>query len=516
MTKFLKKLLRFFAGRLFITCILILLQILFILFGLIYFVENFYIYYFVMAVISLLLVVSIVNDESNPSFKIAWIIPILVFPIFGAPLYLIFGRQNINHRIRKRFSKYQDSISSVTPQNKEVMAQLLYENPDIARQFRYVQNAAICPVYKGTKTEYLKSGEVYFERVLEELKKAERFIFLEYFIIDQGIMWDNILKILIDKAKAGVDIRVLYDDMGTIQLLPVSYPSFLQKQGIKVQLFNRFRPSLDSFLNYRDHRKLLIIDGNVGFTGGINLADEYINVKERHGHWKDNGVMIEGLAVSRLTIAFLQLWYFSERYKKDRSPLEYTQYLATKACEDDGFVQPLFDGPITNDLPGKYCYMNIINDAKKYVYISTPYLILDNEMVSALCIAAQSGVDVKIITPHIPDKKTVFMVTRSNYPTLLKAGVKIYEYTPGFIHAKSVISDDNICVVGTANFDFRSFYLHFENGILMYKSSCAKALREDFMETLEKCQEIDEGYLQKKNAFNRFFYRVIKLFSPLL
>lgn len=516
MIKLLKKLLKLFTGRLFITCIFILLQILFILFGLIYFVDNFYIYYFVMALISLVLVVGIVNDDTNPSFKIAWIIPMLVFPIFGAPLYLIFGRQNINRRIRKRFARFQDSVASVTPDNPEVMAQLNYEDPDIARQFRYVHNAALCPAYKGTKTEYLKSGEEYFERALQELQKAEKFIFLEYFIIDRGVMWDNILKILIEKAKAGVEVKVMYDDLGTIQLLPTAYPLFLQKHGIEVVIFNRFRPSLDSFLNYRDHRKLLIIDGNVGFTGGINLADEYINIKERHGHWKDNGVMIEGQAVSRLTTAFLQLWYFSQRYRKNPPELKYTPYFATKVCEDDGFVQPLFDGPTTNDLPGKYCYMNIINDAKKYVYISTPYLILDNEMVSSLCIAAQSGVDVRIITPHIPDKKTVFMVTRSNYPSLIKAGVKIYEYTPGFIHAKAVISDDNICVVGTANFDFRSFYLHFENGILMYKSSCAKALKADFVETLEKCEQIDEAFLAKKNAFNRFFYRVIKLFSPLL
>lgn len=511
-----KKLLKFLTGRLFITCIFILFQILFLLIGAIYFVNNFYLYYLGMMFISFLLVVGIVNDESNATFKIAWIIPMLVFPIFGAPLYLIFGRKNVNSRIKKRFSHFQYSVKGVLSENSEVMARLNYENPDIARQFRYVQNTAIAPVYLGTKTLYFPSGEEYFAKVCEELEKAERFIFIEYFIIAKGVMWDTILEILKRKAKEGVEIKLMYDDMGTIQLLPTNYHEKMKKLGFEVTIFNRFRASLDSFLNYRDHRKILVIDGNVGFTGGINLADEYINVINRHGHWKDTGVMIEGQAVTRLTTSFLQLWYFSNYIKKNTDPLEYSRYFATKTCKDDGFVQPFYDGPVTGHLTGKNCYMNIINDAKKYVYITTPYLILDGEMITAICVAAESGVDVRIITPHIPDKKTVFMVTRSNYAALIKSGVKIYEYTPGFIHSKTIVSDDCISVVGTTNFDFRSFYLHFENGILMYNSSACKQVKADFVETLEKSMEIDMDYLAKRNAFNRFFYKVIKIFSPLM
>lgn len=492
------------------------MQILFILLGLLYFVDHFMFYYFLMMLISFALVVGIVNDDMNPTFKIAWIIPMLIFPVFGAPLYLIFGRKSLSNRVQKRFSHFQYSVKGVLPKNREVMAQLNYENPDIARQFRYIENTAIAPVFKGTQTKYLASGEEYYAQLLEELKSAEKFIFIEYFIIARGVMWDSILEILKEKAANGVEVKLFYDDLGTIQRLPATYPYTLKKYGIEVQVFNRFRASLDSFLNYRDHRKIVVIDGKTAFTGGINLADEYINEIERHGHWKDTGVMIKGSAVAKLSSSFLQLWYFTAAKNKKPYTFEYQKYIDSPAYADDGFVQPFYDGPTTGHLSGRNCYMNIINDAKKYVYITTPYLILDNEMITALCVAAESGVDVKIITPHIPDKKTIFMVTRSNYPALIKSGVKIYEYTPGFIHSKTIVADDIIGVVGTTNFDFRSFYLHFENGILMYKSKCCKEIKSDFLNTLSKCQEVSLDVLRQRNAFKRFFYRVIKIFSPLL
>ena len=325
-------------------------------------------------------------------------------------------------------------------------------------------------------------------------------------------MWSTILNILKRKSAQGVEIRLMYDDLGTIQLLPKDYPKKLASYGIKTTIFNRFHASLDAFLNYRDHRKILVIDGHVGFTGGLNLADEYINKVQRFGVWKDTAVMLKGEAVAKLTETFLQLWHFSNNEHFN----EYINYVSTKKFPSDGYVQPFSDGPADGKLTGKLGYMGIINNAKRYVHITTPYLILDNEMITALTLAAESGVDVKIITPHIPDKKIVFALTRANYKPLLRAGVKIYEYLPGFIHAKMIVADDEIAIVGTANFDFRSFYLHFENGVMMYKSSCVAAVENDFSKTLLESMQMDFVNSRNKNPFYRFGQMLLKIFSPLL
>ena len=396
-----------------------------------------------MLLISIFLAFTIINDESNPTFKMAWIIPMLIFPLFGAPLYIIFGRKIVSQRIIKQLNDSFCSVKDIIPYDEKLFQSLKQENLQVYKQFQYIYNTTSNTVYQNTQTEFLRTGYVFFKKLVAELKKAEKFIFLEYFIIEKGEMWNTVLEILKEKVAQGVDVRLLYDDFGTINRLEKNYPAYLESLGIKTRIFNPFHASLDSFLNYRDHRKITIIDGNVGFTGGINLADEYINVVKRFGHWKDSSVVIKGDAVSRLTVMFLQLWYFVGNDKER----EYRKFFNTMSYENDGYVQPFSDSPVSGHLTCELAYMNMINNATKYVYITTPYLILDNEMLTALRLCDESGVDVRIITPHIPDKSYVHAVSRANYPALLKAGVRIFEYTPGFIHAKTMVVDDELAIV---------------------------------------------------------------------
>lgn len=507
-----KKLIKFLTTRLTITCLFILIQLV-VLFFIFYTLSNSYVnLYLALFVISLGLVVAIINDDSNPTFKMAWIIPMLIFPTFGAPLYLIFARKNVSKRIKKKFQIANNSVCDLIPQCNSIFSEIEIQNPLVAKQFKYIFNTSQSPVFAKTQTEFLPIGESFFKQLLIELEKAQKFIFLEYFIICKGKMWDSVLEILARKAKQGLDIRLMYDDFGTIKNLDRNYPKQLNSLGIKTCIFNPFHASLDAFLNYRDHRKITIIDGNVGFTGGINLADEYINSIERFGHWKDCSIIIKGDAVSRLTVMFLQLWYYSTNEPNQ----EYERYLSQVSYEDDGYVQPFADSPMSEHLTGELAYMNLINNATKYVYISTPYLILDNEMMTALRLAVESGIDVRIVTPFIPDKWYIHAVTRSNYQMLLKSGVKIYEYTPGFIHSKTIVVDDELAIVGTTNFDFRSFYLHFENGVFMYKSKCVLQVKNDYVEVLEKCKEITLEIYQNQSVFQRFLGKFLKLFSPMM
>lgn len=507
-----KKVIRFLSGRLAITCYFILLQLLVLFITILTFATYFLYIYFIMLIISMFLIIAIVNDDSNPTFKMAWIIPMLIFPLFGAPLYLIFGRSKVSNRIARKLNDNFSSIKDIQLQAPEIFDELSAENADVTKQFKYIYNTSNSPVYKNTQTEFLELGEVFYKQLLIELEKAEKFIFLEYFIIDHGVMWESVLEILTRKARQGVEIRLMYDDLGTISLLDKHYPKHLNSLGIKTVIFNPFHASLDAFLNYRDHRKITIIDGNVGFTGGINLADEYINEKLRFGHWKDSSVMIKGDAVTRLTIMFLQLWYFATNSDEQ----VYEPYFNTVRYEDDGYVQPFSDSPVSGHLTGELAYMGMINNAKNYVYITTPYLILDNEMVTAIRLAVKSGVDVRIITPHIPDKGYVHAVSRANYAVLLKAGVKIYEYIPGFIHSKTIVVDDELAIVGTTNFDFRSFYLHFENGVLMYKSKCVLQVKDEYFSILEKSNEITMEEYDRQRWGKKFVGKVLRLFSPLM
>ena len=505
-----RKFLRFLTQRVVLTALLIVIQAL-LLFGIIWKLNNYFVYFYAASVLlSLLLTLRIINNKSNPAFKIAWLIPILLFPVLGGLVYLVFGSDRTGKYIRNKMGRIekemQDGISKANERSGiEKMP------PDVVNQSHYISNSAHCPPYKNTTVEYLPMGEVKFERMVQELKKAKRYIFMEYFIIQEGTMWNTILDVLEEKAKEGVDVRVIYDDMGCILTLPTGYEKTLREKGIQCQIFNPFIPILSSHFNTRDHRKICVIDGNVGFTGGINLADEYINEKEKHGHWKDTAVLLRGQGVQGLTEMFLELWQFTCQEK-----LHLCDFLPSESFLAPGFVQPYGDSPLDSCNLAENVYMQILNHARDYVYITTPYLILDNEMLSALCLAAQSGVDVRIITPHVPDKWYVHMVTRSYYQQLLSAGVRIFEYTPGFIHAKMFVSDNTTAVVGTTNVDFRSFYLHFECGVAFYLSPMVAQVRDDILKTQNICEEITLQKVRAVRAPIRVLRSLLRAFAPLM
>ena len=508
-----KKILRFITQRVVITALLIVLQAL-LLFGFIWKLDNYFVYFYAGSVLlSLLITLGIINSKSNPAYKIAWLIPILLFPVFGGLVYLLFGSDRTGRYLRKKLQGIGTEMDNVIGEayRRSGAVQL---PPDAANQSRYISHCAYCPPYQNTTTEYLPLGEVKFERMVEELKKAKHYIFLEYFIIQEGKMWNTILDILRQKAAEGVDVRVIYDDMGCIMILPTGYDKTLEQMGIKCRIFNPFVPILSSRFNTRDHRKICVIDGNVGFTGGINLADEYINAYEKHGHWKDTSILLKGEAVFNLTVMFLSMWDYLDG---TTGKTDYSRYYPTVWDENaKGYVQPFADNPLDDEAVGETVYLNLINKAKRYVYITTPYLILSSEMFTALTSAAKCGVDVRIITPHVPDKWYVHAVSRSHYQPLIEAGVKIYEYTPGFIHAKTFVVDDDYAVVGTINLDYRSLYLHFECAVWMYQTPSVAQVRDDFFKTQQISQEITLEECRSLSFPRRLGRSVLRVFAPLM
>ena len=508
-----KKILRFITQRVVITALLIVLQAL-LLFGFIWKLDNYFVYSYAGSVLlSLLITLGIINSKSNPAYKIAWLIPILLFPVFGGLVYLLFGSDRTGRYLRKKLQGIGTEMDNVIGEayRRSGAEQL---PPDAANQSRYISHCAYCPPYQNTTTEYLPLGEVKFERMVEELKKAKHYIFLEYFIIQEGKMWNTILDILRQKAAEGVDVRVIYDDMGCIMILPTGYDKTLEQMGIKCRIFNPFVPILSSRFNTRDHRKICVIDGNVGFTGGINLADEYINAYEKHGHWKDTSILLKGEAVFNLTVMFLSMWDYLDG---TTGKTDYSRYYPTVWDENaKGYVQPFADNPLDDEAVGETVYLNLINKAKRYVYITTPYLILSSEMFTALTSAAKCGVDVRIITPHVPDKWYVHAVSRSHYQPLIEAGVKIYEYTPGFIHAKTFVVDDDYAVVGTINLDYRSLYLHFECAVWMYQTPSVAQVRDDFFKTQQISQEITLEECRSLSFPRRLGRSVLRVFAPLM
>ena len=508
-----KKILRFITQRVVITALLIVLQAL-LLFGFIWKLDNYFVYFYAGSVLlSLLITLGIINSKSNPAYKIAWLIPILLFPVFGGLVYLLFGSDRTGRYLRKKLQGIGTEMDNVIGEaHRRSGAEQL--PPDAANQSRYISHCAYCPPYQNTTTEYLPLGEVKFERMVEELKKAKHYIFLEYFIIQEGKMWNTILDILRQKAAEGVDVRVIYDDMGCIMILPTGYDRTLEQMGIKCRIFNPFVPILSSRFNTRDHRKICVIDGNVGFTGGINLADEYINAYEKHGHWKDTSILLKGEAVFNLTVMFLSMWDYLD---STTGKTDYSRYYPTVWDENaKGYVQPFADNPLDDEAVGETVYLNLINKAKRYVYITTPYLILSSEMFTALTSAAKCGVDVRIITPHVPDKWYVHAVSRSHYQPLIEAGVKIYEYTPGFIHAKTFVVDDDYAVVGTINLDYRSLYLHFECAVWMYQTPSVAQVRDDFFKTQQISQEITLEECRSLSFPRRLGRSVLRVFAPLM
>ena len=467
----------------------------------------------VLTLASVVATIWIINKDENPVYKLAWIVPILLAPLFGGLLYLLVGNKKPSRKMRRKLEAVEKRTDQEYLQGESLLLWAEREEPYGAGQMRYIQRLKY-PVYRHTETKYYELGDTMFPDILDALKGAKHFIFMEYFIIGEGRMWGSILEILEEKAKEGLEVRLIYDDMGCVSLLPLGYDRYLEHKGIKCMAFNPFVPLWSLAMNHRDHRKILVVDGHTAFSGGVNLADEYINEKMRFGHWKDTGFCLKGDAVWSYTMMFLQMCH-GFRPEKEEFRKYRPQVWHREPFTSDGYVQPYGDSPLDSEVAGENIYLNILNQARRYVYIFTPYLIIDNEMQTALCLAAKRGVDVRIVMPGIPDKKVIFQLSRSTYPPLLRGGVRIYEYTPGFLHAKSYVCDDEIAVVGTINMDYRSLYLHFECGTYFYKSSLVEQVKEDVLKTIGKSREIrleDTG-----QGFTGGLLRaVLRLFAPLL
>ena len=477
--------------------------------------ESFVYLYVFFIVLSILVVIYIISSTDNPSYKLAWAIPVLSFPIFGGLFYLLFGGKKLSKKIKTQIERINSDTNYLLNQDENIINEVEKINKSVSNQMNYIKDYSKFPVYKNTTSKYLSPGEDFFSCFIDELKNAKHYIFMEYFIIHEGKMWNEILDILILKVKEGVDVRVIYDDMGCIKTLPPKYNEYLESLGIKCYVFNPFVPVLSVVMNNRDHRKITVIDGHTAFTGGINLADEYINEIVRFGYWKDSAIMIKGDAVWNFTVMFLQIWSF-----KSNSKIDYNLYKPYRhhiqQFESDGYVQPYGDSPYDDELVGENVYLNIINKAKDYIYITTPYLIIDNEFITSLSIAAKSGVDVRIVTPYIEDKWYVHIVTRAYYAQLINNGVKIYEYKPGFIHSKTFVSDDEVATVGTINLDYRSLYLHFECGVYLYKTKSVLEIKQDFLNIIEKSKLITVEDTKNIKWYTKFLRAILRVFSPLL
>lgn len=511
------KLLKFLVSRTNIVVLLILFQLFSVIFLFTILGEYFVTFQFVGTVISFIVILFILNKRENPAYKLAWVVPITLFPITTGLLYITIGGNRSSQQFMKKLISANEDTAEILDQDEIIIKELSEHSTYAAKQSSYLINGPKFPVYKNTSTTYYSSGEEFFVKLVEELKNAKEYIFMEFFIVEEGIMWDTILSILKMKASEGLDVRFMYDDLGSLFTLPFRYFKQLREYGIKCIAFNNFIPLLSLRHNNRDHRKIVVIDGHTAFTGGCNLADEYINAYEKYGKWKDCMMMLKGDAVYSFTIMFLQTWkYFSDSaYKCDKDFDKYKPE-CKHVSDQKGFVQPYGDSPLDNETTGEIVYLNLINNAKKYIYIMTPYFIVDDTVVSALTVAAKSGLDVRIMTPHIPDKIYAHTITRSYYEVLIEAGVRVFEYTPGFVHSKIFIVDDEYVTVGTVNLDYRSFYLHFECGAWMYKTPIIKNVKADFLDTQKICTEI--SYYDAKNVgfVVRIARSVLSIFAPLM
>lgn len=457
-------------------------------------------------------ILAIVNRNMPPESKVTWLL-FAVVPVFGFLLYLMIGERRLSKKEIQQLEK-MDSMKFREDNSYDLRVELKQENKSafgIVKSLLSMDHNA--DVYDGTASQYFSLGEEMFEAMLDDLRSAKKFIFLEFYIIDPGLMWNRVLDILVDKVQQGVEVKLLYDDIGCMATLSGDYTKRLRKMGIDAHKFNKVIPRMTVAYNNRDHRKILVVDGQVGYTGGINLADEYINHIVRFGHWKDGGVRLEGRAVKALTRLFLMNWYINRGEITDFDRYHFD----SQRVESKGLYIPYGSGPkpIYKEQVGKAVYQNIINQAIDYVYITTPYLIIDYDLTEDIKNAAMRGVDVRIVTPCIPDKKLIQIVTRGAYPDLLEAGVRIYEYTPGFIHSKNVISDDELAVVGTINFDYRSLVHHYENAVLMYQTETIADIKQDFEGLFDISKEISLETLQN-SWYQRLLKEIMQLFAPLL
>ena len=522
-----KKFFRLFFGRLFWIGLIIFVELAAIILLSIFFNEileilSIYFYFagsILLVLLDVIVMIYIINSKANSSYKITWLFIVGLFSFIGVVIYLMFGNKNTTKRMRKKIGPIVNATRQI-PTSPRINEELSKDSDslDALKIANYIQNSSGSPIYDHTETTFFKTGEEFWPVVLEELKKAKHYIFIEYFIIEKGEFFDSILNILKEKAKEGVDVRLMYDDVGSISTLPTSFPKKMEKYGIKCVSYNRFKPFINVKINNRDHRKILVIDGYIGFTGGLNLADEYVNKIVRFGYWKDNAIMLKGRGVYGLTMLFLQNWVANKGGYQELSDEKYnfSYYYHTSTIESDGYIQPYGDIPYDDEAVAESLYLRLISIARKYIYITTPYLIPTEAMEMALCNAAKGGVEVHIVTPGIPDKKAVFNITRSYYDKLIKAGVHIHEYTPGFIHEKMFIVDDKYATIGTINVDYRSLYLNLENAVFLYKAKTILDMKEDFEETMRVSEEITLERYNKIRRHRKIIWGVLRIFAPMM
>lgn len=487
--------------------------------------------------LSVLLVLRIYGSHRTASIRMTWIMVILALPFFGTALYVMIGLNGHTLKMRRRYEEIDKKLLPMLPQNEEAAENAARRDGRLSGVINYIRRNAGYPVYQNTKVRYYDDAEKGFEAQKRDLAKAERFIFMEYHAIEDAECWHEIVEVLVGRVRAGVEVRVFYDDMGSLGFINTDFVKRMEKLGIRCRVFNPFRPGLNLFLNNRDHRKITVIDGIVGFTGGYNLANEYFHRTQPYGYWKDTGVRLEGDAVQSLTATFLEMW--NAVSDRDRDDTDFRRYLhagrAVSLLQDSGrqgdsiwdsgrqsgsegcgFVQPYADSPMDDIHVGEDVYISIAEGAQEYVWFMTPYLIITDEMGHALSLAARRGVDVRIITPGIPDKKMVYSLTRSYYNGLTRNGVRIFEYAPGFCHAKMCISDDLLATCGTINLDYRSLYHHFENGCLYADCGAVADTKRDFEETFAACREVTDYYTSGRGAFMRLGQMLLRLASPLM
>ncbi len=514
LTKYRKKgFLRLVFSRLVWILILLFLQ-LYLFYGIFSWMKGFYRHYsYVMVVFRIIMTLFLFNNDMESSAKLTWLIIISIAPVPGS-LFLAYTITDLGHiKLKRNVLRVIEETAHALPENMDVVEELGNERRSLKSINTYLNKTGCFPVYKDTDVTYYPTGEACFDDLIAELEKAEKFIFMEFFIYDEGYMWGKVLKILADKVKAGVEVRVMYDGMCEMELLPHNYAARLCTLGIKAKTFSPIHPFISTYYNYRDHRKVLVVDGKVAVTGGINMADEYINRIERFGHWKDSVVFVRGNAVKSFTLMFLQMW------SADEPKVDLGNYLEIDGGvypEASGYVMPYSDIPLDDEKVGENVYMDILNRASKYVHITTPYLILDDELKRALKYAAARGVEVSIILPGIPDKLMAYSLAKNHYKSLVKSGVNIYEYTPGFMHAKNFICDDKKAVVGSINLDYRSLYHHFECALYMYKTDCIEDIERDFQEAIKVSKKITLETIKKENILYRASGHVMKLVAPLM
>lgn len=504
---------RLIFNRVWIMGFFILLQILLLLTTFQWLEDYEAIFQFLSLILVFAAVLYLFNNEMEATAKMTWLLLIIPFPVFGAAL-LFYSKADIGYRgLKNRIEDLEREGLTYLDQSPAVVDELRESHSTTYNLVKYFRRSeGFYPVYKNTQLSYFPTGEAKFEEMKRQLLKAEKFIFLEYFIIAEGKMWGEILAILEQKVKEGVEVRVLYDGMNEFSTLSFDYAERLKKLGIKAKAFAPLSPFLSTYYNYRDHRKILVIDGQIAFTGGINLADEYINHIERFGYWKDTAIMLEGEAVQTFTVLFIQMWSTSEK------DVDFASFFLEKPkpAENDGFVIPFGDSPLDSDRVGENIYIDILNHARDYVYIMTPYLILDSALEHAICFAAERGVDVRIIMPGIPDKRIPYALAKTYYQRLMTSGVSIYEYRPGFIHAKVFLSDNSKAVVGTINLDYRSLYHHFECGVYLYQSSILEDIGKDFEDCFKNCHLVTLDEVDNRTLVSKITGSLARMVAPLL